>query len=157
MRGLFPGNPRLERLPRVWGPGIFDNVAGIRARDCYLEFLLEGRTDSDATRLTIERRNIDAYDMQTDTLFWTALAAVQLDTGRLDDAVRDGALQIMGKRDSILVIAHEEWRRDRLAILNDIETRLRFPAQPGRMDDAALRDYCHKLWGEKYSCHVDEP
>jgi len=153
---LFRDNPHQEPLPQVWGPGLYDNYAGIRARDCYLEYLLEGRSDADATRLTIEKRDCDAYDTQTDTLMWTALAAVQLDTGSLDDAVRDGALQIMSKRDSILVVKHEEWREERAAILNDLATRLRFPAPPARMSDQALRDYCHKLWGDKWSCHVDE-
>jgi len=151
---LFPDDPRLELMPSVWGPGIFENDAAIRVRNCYLERILEGRND-DATRMTLEERRRDAYGSLTDVLAWTALASVQLHIGRLDDEIRDGTIQIIEAGDCGLLAEHPEWREERERILSELAQRLKYGALAARMDDAAVRAYCRELWGDEWDRHVD--
>lgn len=155
MPSLFRTDPRLEDEPRVWGPGFFDNDAGVRARDCYLEYILSGRDNADATRLTLEQRCQDTYGSLTDVLVWTALASVQIDLGRLDDGIRDGALELIRDGDCRLLLGYPEWQQERERLLAELAQKLSDGTTAITMDDAGVRDYCHQLWGDDWQRHVD--
>ncbi len=151
---IFRDDPHQEPLPRVWGPGLFDNYAGVDARNCYLEYLLDGRGDDGATRLAIETRDIDAYDIQTRVLFWTALASVQMDLGKLSETVKQWALEVLSYGDNSLVADHTEWRDERRQVLESFVTRLKWP-QRSSMSDRDVQRYCYELWGDDWSSHTD--
>ena len=152
---LFPTDPRLENLPRIWGSGIFENDAAVAARDHYLELLLEGRDDDDAARMTIEYRWIDVNDLRCRILFWTALAAFQYEVGRLENEVKETVLKLIAAGDSTLFDSNKQWKAQRPLVLAALSDDLQNLYQPRRKEDFEVETYCRKLWDDKYRLHIN--
>jgi hypothetical protein len=80
----------------AWGPAIFsdDTVADIRSE--YRELLEDQVSDTEATqRVIAEYQHLDVDEKH---LLWLALAAAQHQVGRLEDDIRDRALQVIDHR-----------------------------------------------------------
>lgn len=77
----------------TWGTGIFADDVAADVRDCYRDLLGDGVADADAMRQIIAE--FTEPDEITPTVVWLALAAAQREVGRLDEDVRDRALQII--------------------------------------------------------------
>ncbi len=152
---IFRDDPYLESKPKIWGPGLFDNDTAIRVRNCYLEYLMEGRPDHDATRLTIEERDIDVHDMDTDLLFWTALAWTQCDVHRLEDSVAKNTLELISGPDCHNIMMRNEWASARAEILDNLRQRIEAATTVSYMSDKELVAYCKRLWGDGFQNHVD--
>lgn len=151
--GIFYDDPRQEPTPRIWGIGVFDNDAGVRARDCYLDYLLNGRSDSEATRMTIELRNIDAYDIDCKILFWTALAEIKWQIGCLDSGIMKTAIDCIKVNDCRLYEKSMRNRREKL--LDELVHKYKYDAPIFPIEGDELIKFCRKIWGDKFDLHVN--
>lgn len=77
----------------AWGPGIFSDDTACDVRSDYRALLEDGVPDDEATQRIIE--SYSAGDNDEQPILWLALAATQSSLGRLDDAVKSRALQII--------------------------------------------------------------
>jgi hypothetical protein len=75
----------------AWGTGVFDNDVAADVRSAWRDGVIDG---NDLPALTAQITK-DLLFAGEEDVFWPALAAAQHETGRLDDAVRDRALEVM--------------------------------------------------------------
>jgi hypothetical protein len=79
----------------AWGTAIFDDDTAADVRGEWRDAILEGLTAEEASdRLRASFKHALA-DQDESKIFWLALAAAQMETGRLQDDVRDRALAII--------------------------------------------------------------
>lgn len=79
----------------AWGPGIFEDKEAIDVRDQFEEHLdLDLKVDR-ITDILIDKWGIDPEDEEDGTVFWLALAAVQLEYEVLEERVKERALIII--------------------------------------------------------------
>lgn len=128
----------------AWGTGIFDDDTACDVRTEYLELLMNGITDEDATGAMIELNSDEADDEDCRIMFWTALAAIQWEVGRLDDSVKERTLALIEEGDSPLWLEQKDSVEERKAVLEELRNKL-LSRQPPRMDQTALSDYCARL------------
>lgn len=108
----------------TWGTGVFASDLAADLRGEWRDGILDGRAPAELTTALIA-----AYDGLGDAqVFWTALAAAQHETGRLDAAVRDRALAEIARG-----VDEDEWgsggdARRRAAVLERLAEKLRGPA-----------------------------
>jgi hypothetical protein len=75
----------------VWGTSIFSADISADAKDDYLDALKAGRTDQEAEDYAT--READILDEEEYCAFWTALAMIQWQYGRLSHKVKEKAIQ----------------------------------------------------------------
>lgn len=113
------------------GPAIFDDDLACDVRGLYRKSLLDRVPDEEATRQGIERWA--GLGPDEEPVLWLALAAAQFEVGRLDEHVRDRAVEVIDSgRD--LVRWHEagpEFAAERAAVLAVLREQLTGP-QPKR-------------------------
>jgi hypothetical protein len=96
----------------AWGTGIFSDDTASDIRDEWRDAVLDG-LDSDAATDRLLESFSDLLDDPTDEEadnekpFWIALAAAQMETGRLAPGVRDRALEIISSGGDV-----ERWLED---------------------------------------------
>lgn len=86
----------------AWGVAIFSDDLACDVRFDWREAILEALSVEDATAKVVAET--DRGEDQ-ETVFWLALAAAQMETGRLHDEVRDRALEIIASGSDL-----ESWR-----------------------------------------------
>lgn len=115
------------------GPAIFDDDLACDVRDSYRKLLEERVADDEATRRSIE----DWAELGPDeeSVFWLALAAAQSQLGRLDQNVRQRALEVIDSGQDLV-----RWRTagpglaaDRAAVLDELREQLVGPQPPRKM------------------------
>lgn len=113
------------------GPAIFDDDLACDVRDEYRKLLEERVPDDEATRHSIE--DWQRLGPDEEPVFWLALAATQSLLGRLEEHVRERALEVIDSgRDLVRWReAGAEFAADRAAVLADLRERLTGP-QPSR-------------------------
>lgn len=77
----------------AWGPGIFSDDVAEDIRSDYRELLEDQVPDDEATRRIIG--SYEVLDSDEEHVLWLALAAAQASLGRLDDAVKQRALDVI--------------------------------------------------------------
>src|SRR3954470_5129584 len=79
----------------AWGAGIFANDTSADVRGEWRDAIAAGEDPAAASGRIVAawRREPHAAAWATD--FWTGLAAAQMETGRLEDDVRDRALEVI--------------------------------------------------------------
>jgi hypothetical protein len=121
----------------AWGTAIFADDTASDVRDEWREAVLAGLTPQDATDRVLESFDEYLEDAETEKLFWMALAAAQVETGRLLPLVRDRALAIIDAGGDV-----DRWREDgdaslarqRERVLDRLAAKLRGPQpQPKRL------------------------
>jgi|GEM_PF-2934040 len=110
----------------AWRTKIFEDNTACDVRREYLQMLIDGMPGAEATQSTIEAYQDDAEDPNYRYIFWAALAATQWEVGRLEESIKQRALES---------IAHAGKRR---ADFNELESRLDSP-QPPLMDKNGLK------------------
>ena len=115
----------------AWGTAIFSDDTAADIRSEYRELLEDGVPDDEASR-----RIVDAYqhlDEDEDHVLWLALAAAQTQVGRLDDDVKERALDVIstGRGLELWADAGEPELARRKAVLEKLRTKLTGP-QPAR-------------------------
>src|SRR4051794_41959830 len=79
----------------AWGTAIFSDDSASDVRDEWREAILDGLSPEDATQRLLETFDDYLEEADTEMLFWMALAAAQMETGRLLPDVCDRALAIL--------------------------------------------------------------
>jgi hypothetical protein len=77
----------------AWGSGIFSDDTACDVRSDYRALLEDGVPDDEAAQRIIE--SCSTLDNDEQAVMWLALAATQSSLGRLDDAVKRRALQVI--------------------------------------------------------------
>jgi hypothetical protein len=99
-------------------------------RDEWRDAILDGLSAEDATQCLLESFDEYLEEAETEELFWMALAAAQMETGRLLPDVRDRALQIIdagGDVDRWREDGEESLARQRARVLERLAAKLRGP------------------------------
>jgi hypothetical protein len=91
----------------AWGTAILADDTASDIRDEWRDTILEGLSAEDATQRLLESFDEYLEDAITEKLFWMALAAAQMETGRLLPEVRDRALAIIDAGGDV-----DRWRED---------------------------------------------
>ncbi|MBM82808.1 MAG: hypothetical protein CMJ78_19785 [Planctomycetaceae bacterium] len=112
----------------IWGPAVFsDDVAG-DVRDAYRQRVADGMDGVDATDELIKDWLDDRDADDPDTLvFWLALAATQSKVGRLEDRVRDKAIEIIDNGQDLERWEEEGLTAKRAKHLEKLRTQLTGP------------------------------
>lgn len=79
----------------AWGPAIFSDDTACDVRDGYRELIAEGVDSASATDQMIEMFDELDDEDEDKMVFWLALAATQSRLGRLQDRVRDRAIEVI--------------------------------------------------------------
>lgn len=81
----------------AWGPAIFSDDTACDVRDSYRERISDGKDGTAATTEMLEQWKIDSLAADDDDVlvFWLALAATQWKVGRLEDRVRNKAIEVI--------------------------------------------------------------
>jgi hypothetical protein len=114
----------------AWGTAIFADDTASDIRDEWRNAVLDGLSAEDATQRLLESFDEYLEDADTEKLFWMALAAAQMETGRLLPEVRDRALAIIDAGGDV-----DRWREDgdaslarqRERVLERLAAKLRGP------------------------------
>jgi len=77
----------------AWGPGIFSDDLACDIRAAYRELLEDGVSDAEASNRIINE--YDGMDIDEAHILWLALAAAQASLGRLEESVKQRALEII--------------------------------------------------------------
>ncbi len=86
----------------AWGPAIFSDDTACDIRDEYKRLLSEGNDGAEAANILIKGWSGELDDPETATVFWLALAATQWKVGRLEDRVKNKALEIIESGEDLL-------------------------------------------------------
>lgn len=90
----------------TWGAGIFDSDTGLDIRDDFRDLMGEGVPVDEAVAQLIEE--YDPEDCEEEAVdFWYALAATQVQTGRLTEQVKNRALELIKAGAGLDVFAQE--------------------------------------------------
>jgi hypothetical protein len=114
----------------AWGTAIFADDTASDIRDEWRAAILDGLSAEDATQRLLESFDEYLEDAETEKLFWMALAAAEMETGRLLPEVRDRALAIIDAGGDV-----DRWReggdaslaRQRERVLERLAAKLRGP------------------------------
>jgi hypothetical protein len=120
----------------AWGTAVFSDDLAADVRGNWRELLLDGH-DTDAAAEQMMRSYQHAIADEDDvTVFWLAFAAAQIETGRLQDSVKEKALAIIAAGGDVGRWAEEDptLARQREQVLDRLATKLRGrQAQPKRL------------------------
>src|SRR4051812_25721854 len=114
----------------AWGTAIFSDDSASDVRDEWREAILDGLSPEDATQRLLETFDDYLEEADTERLFWMALAAAQMETGRLLPDVCARALAIIddgGDVDRWRADGDEALARERARVLERLAARLRGP------------------------------
>ncbi|MCU0829588.1 MAG: hypothetical protein MUE52_19940 [Tabrizicola sp.] len=114
----------------TWGVGLFSDDTACDVRDDYRQAISEGLEPEAARDRVLERFAGTLSDPDEAPLVWLALAATAWKMGRLDDATRDRALNVIAQREGM-----ERWEEaglgeKRAAELAKLSDQLRSPQKP---------------------------
>ena len=96
----------------TWGTDIFSDDLASDVRDDYLQLLEDGLPDDQITNQLLCEFADAVIDSEDGPVFWLALSATQLEFGRLEDRVKQKALQIIEEETDLQ--RWDEFPEDRL-------------------------------------------
>lgn len=133
----------------TWGPAIFSDDTACDLRDRWMELVGDGLSGVEATdRLLAECGGL-AEDPEDGPVFWCALAATQSKAGRLEDRVRDRALEfIRSGADLARWDEDPAGRKQRARHLEKLADTLTGPQPRPRKIRAKFRSTCDWAVGE---------
>jgi hypothetical protein len=114
----------------AWGTAIFADDTAADVRDEWREAILEGKSPEEATSHVVKLfAEAIEDDPDEESVFWMALAAAQMETGRLQPDVRDRALAIIDAGGDVERWAEEDpgLARRRQKVLDRLAAKLRGP------------------------------
>ena len=113
----------------AWGTGIFSDDLAADIRDEWRDAILAGIPSEEASRSLIGRYERRLVGDGEETVFWLALAAAQMETGRLQPEVRERALSLIDAGGDLEAWGSGE-RAARERALRRLGERLRGPQPP---------------------------
>lgn len=113
----------------AWGTGLFDDDTTCDVKDQFIEYIDEGNSAEEATKLVLEEY-VDEFDIGEDlevmSLVYIGLAAIQLEKGCLQEEVRSNTIALI-ERGADLELweeAGEEEYEERKKVLDEFKQRL---------------------------------
>ena len=114
----------------TWGVGVFANDIAADVRGEWRDAVLDGAEPEEATQRLVDEFSDALADEDDAPLFWIALAAAQMETGRLQPEVRDRALSIIASGGDV-----DRWQSEgnvrsarlRVRVLERLAEKLRGP------------------------------
>ena len=115
-----------------WGVAIFSDDLAEDVRLAYREQLEKGKTGPEATDQVLHDMVAIADDVEEGPVFWFALAATQARLGRLEDRVRQAALQAIDAGTDLRRWESEDSKlaTKRRAVLEKLRAELTGPPKP---------------------------
>jgi hypothetical protein len=113
----------------AWGTAIFSDDLAADVRGEWRELLLDG-AETEAAAATVKERFGHALEDEDDSIvFWLAFAAAQMETGRLQDEVRDRALASIASGGDVERWAEDDpvLARQRQRVLDRLADKLKGP------------------------------
>lgn len=125
------GAPGTIETMGTWGAGIFADDIAADVRDDWRDHVGEGMTGPQATDATLAEWSEALGDPASAPVVWLALAATQARTGRLEDRVRDRAVEVIDAGDDMPRWADDaRLQKQRAAILAKLRADLLGPQRP---------------------------
>lgn len=118
------------------GTAIFDDDTAADVRRAWRDAILDGLTPNDAVQRLVAEFVEELADADDEKVFWIALAAAQLETGRLQPGIRDRALEVIASGGDVARWAEDDpgLARHRASVLQRLAAKLRGPQpQPKRL------------------------
>lgn len=113
------------------GAGLYDDDAGADVRSLFRELVADGLTPEAATNVLLQQWGTALEDHDEECAFWLALADTQWKVGRLEERVRDKALEIIASGEDLARFEHDaKLQKRRVAVLDDLRQRLSTPPRP---------------------------
>lgn len=82
----------------TWGTGIYQDDMACDVRDAYQEKNENGISCEESTNQLLKEYNSDLEDFpETANIFWLALTKAQIESGTLDNRIRDKAIEMIDK------------------------------------------------------------
>lgn len=119
-----------------WGTAIFSDDLAADVRGDWRELLLDGRETEGAAEELLSSYQHAVEDPDDSVVFWLALAAAQMETGRLQATVKDKALAIIEAGGDVARWEEEDpsLARQRQKVLDRLATKLQGPqSKPKRL------------------------
>lgn len=114
----------------AWGPGLFQDDVAEDVRGAYRELVGDGLAGPDATDEVLRRFQEATADQDDGPIVWLALAATQSKLGRLEDRIRDRALEVIRDGNDLNRWEFAADRRRRTVVLAKLEADLIGPQRP---------------------------
>jgi hypothetical protein len=112
----------------TWGTAVFSDDFALDVRDAWRDALIETRDESAAFAAVAETfKDEIGGDPEDASVFWLALAAAQMETGRLRDDVRERAVAIIDRGDDLARWEEIAGRRQRAKVLERLRAKLEGP------------------------------
>lgn len=92
----------------AWGPGLYQDDVALDVRDYYKDQLHRGKEGEQITQELIAQNSDILEDPDDGPVFWLALADVQWKMGRLENVVKQNALNIIDENVDLMRWQHEE-------------------------------------------------
>jgi hypothetical protein len=140
-----------------WGPGLYQDDVALDTKEYYLSQLRKGRSSSEITHDLIGNSQITICNPDDALSFWLALADTQWSVGRLENYVKEKALECL--RDGNNLKRWEDENRTsairRTKVFNELEHKLLSP-QPGEKMIQSVKCYkCEWLDGDVFAYRIE--
>jgi hypothetical protein len=136
----------------AWGTAIFSDDLAADLRDDYRRLVGDGLSGPEATDQLLKEYESSVNDMDDGPVFWLVLAAIQWKVGRLEDRVREKALQIIDDGSDLRKWSGDDkLRRKRADVLNRLREQLNSAQPPARRLPRIYRNACDWAVGQLVS------
>lgn len=132
----------------VWGTSIFSDDNACDVRDEYRRMIGDGLSGPQATDQLLGGWSSLENNSDLAATFWLALALTQWKCGRLEDRVRDKALQAISDGSALRLWRGSKLERKRSAVLDAARRQLLSPQPPARKIAKQFRSSCDWEPGE---------
>jgi hypothetical protein len=135
----------------AWGPAIFADDLACDLRDAFRHLVADGSAGPEATDRLLREWTEVLEDEEEGPIFWLALAATQWDCGRLEQRVKEKALEIIDKGSSLVFWSEggeSRTLKQRRAALGKLRNQLQSPQPPIRKLQKTPQNDCPWAVGE---------
>jgi hypothetical protein len=133
----------------AWGTALFSDDTASDVRDDYVTHIGDGLDDAAATARLLEAWSSTLADVEDSAVFWLALAATKWRLGRLDEATKSRALEVIRRGDDVRRWDHDAGlKRKREAVLAKLQVQLESPQPEPRKVPRRFRNACDWPVGE---------
>lgn len=132
----------------VWGTSVFSDDNACDLRDDYRRLIGDGLSGPEATDQLLREWSSMENDPELAATFWLALAVTQWKCGRLEDRVRDKALQVISDGSALRLWRGNKLERKRSVVLDAARRQLLSPQPPARRIAKQFRSSCDWEPGE---------
>lgn len=137
----------------TWGPAIFSDDTACEVRDDYVELLGSGISDIEASERLIKSWEENFKYSEIENVFWLALAVTQWKHGRLEDFVKEKAVQVIESGKDL-----DRWKeeypnnaRKREQYLEKLKAKLLLPQPQKKKVSKQFKDYTNWKKGDVIS------